>query len=80
MAHLGGLPLHDALGALPYLKAAPGRMQTIHGHPQGRVSLLIMPIRPMRLPQRLALCAPRPAASLLFFLAVAATVIRANAQ
>ena len=35
MAHLGGLPLHDALGALPYLKAAPGRMQTIHGHPAG---------------------------------------------
>ena len=35
MAHLGGLPLHDALGALPYLRAAPGRMQTIHGHPAG---------------------------------------------
>jgi UDP-N-acetylmuramyl tripeptide synthase len=29
----------------------------------------------MPLPQRLALCAPRPAASLLCFLAVAATVI-----
>ena len=35
MAHLGGLPLHDSLGALPYLKAAPGRMQTVHGHPSG---------------------------------------------
>ena len=35
MGHLGGLPLHDALGALPYLKAAPGRMQTINGHPAG---------------------------------------------
>ncbi len=35
MAYLGGLPLHDSLGALPYLKAAPGRMQTVHGHPRG---------------------------------------------
>lgn len=35
MGHLGGLPLHDSLGALPYLKSAPGRMQTIHGHPKG---------------------------------------------
>ena len=35
MGYLGGLPLHDSLGALPYLKAAPGRMQTIHGHPKG---------------------------------------------
>jgi len=35
MAHLGGLPLHDSLGALPYLKAAPGRMQNVHGHPFG---------------------------------------------
>ena len=35
MGHLGGLPLHDSLGALPYLKAAPGRMQTVHGHPKG---------------------------------------------
>ena len=35
MGYLGGLPLHDSLGALPYLKAAPGRMQTIHGHPRG---------------------------------------------
>ena len=35
MAHLGGLPLHDSLGALPYLKSAPGRMQTIPGHPSG---------------------------------------------
>ena len=35
MGYLGGLPLHDSLGALPYLKAAPGRMQTVHGHPEG---------------------------------------------
>ena len=35
MGYLGGLPLHDSLGALPYLKAAPGRMQTVHGHPKG---------------------------------------------
>jgi UDP-N-acetylmuramoyl-L-alanyl-D-glutamate--2,6-diaminopimelate ligase len=35
VSYLGGLPLHDSLGALPYLKAAPGRMQTVHGHPSG---------------------------------------------
>jgi len=35
MGYLGGLPLHDSLGALPYLKAAPGRMQNVHGHPKG---------------------------------------------
>ena len=35
MAHVSGLPLHDSLGALPYLHAAPGRMQTVHGHPSG---------------------------------------------
>ena len=35
MAYLGGLPLHDSLGALPFLKAAPGRMQTVYGHPKG---------------------------------------------
>ena len=35
MGYLGGLPLHDSLGALPYLKAAPGRMQTVYGHPKG---------------------------------------------
>ena len=35
IGYLGGLPLHDSLGALPYLKPAPGRMQTVHGHPKG---------------------------------------------
>ncbi|MEL0043076.1 MAG: Mur ligase family protein, partial [Candidatus Puniceispirillum sp.] len=33
MAHASGLPLHDSLGGLPYLSAAPGRMQTVYGHP-----------------------------------------------
>ena len=35
MAHASGLPLHDSLGGLPYLSAAPGRMQTVYGHPTG---------------------------------------------
>lgn len=35
MAHASGVPLHDSLGGLPYLSAAPGRMQTIYGHPKG---------------------------------------------
>jgi UDP-N-acetylmuramoyl-L-alanyl-D-glutamate--2,6-diaminopimelate ligase len=35
MAHASGLALHDSLGGLPYLKAAPGRMQTVRGHPHG---------------------------------------------
>ena len=34
MAHLSGLSLHDALGALPSLKPIAGRMQPVHGHPQ----------------------------------------------
>jgi len=33
MCHLSGLPLHDSLGALSYLKPVAGRMQIIHGHP-----------------------------------------------
>ena len=35
MAHMSGLPLQDSLGGLAYLKPAPGRMQTVTGHPQG---------------------------------------------
>ncbi len=35
MAHASGLALHDSLGGLPYLTAAPGRMQTVYGHPKG---------------------------------------------
>lgn len=35
MAHHSGLALHDSLGAMPYLKPAPGRMQTVTGHPDG---------------------------------------------
>lgn len=35
MAYHSGLALHDSLGAMPYLTPAPGRMQTITGHPSG---------------------------------------------
>jgi UDP-N-acetylmuramoyl-L-alanyl-D-glutamate--2,6-diaminopimelate ligase len=34
MCHLSGLPLHDSLGPLAYLKSVPGRMQIVHGHPE----------------------------------------------
>ena len=34
MCHLSGLPLHDSLGPLAYLKPVPGRMQIVHGHPE----------------------------------------------
>ena len=33
MAHASGVPIHDSLGGLPHLSAAPGRMQTVYGHP-----------------------------------------------
>lgn len=33
-AHVSGLPLHDAFGALPNLLPTPGRMQPVHGHPE----------------------------------------------
>ncbi|MGC6518360.1 MAG: UDP-N-acetylmuramoyl-L-alanyl-D-glutamate--2,6-diaminopimelate ligase [Candidatus Puniceispirillaceae bacterium] len=33
LAHLSGLSLHDALGALPHLQPIAGRMQPVHGHP-----------------------------------------------
>ena len=33
-AHMGGVPLHDAFGALPNLLPTPGRMQPVHGHSQ----------------------------------------------
>ncbi len=33
MCHMSGLPLHDSLGALSYLKPVPGRMQSVYGHP-----------------------------------------------
>jgi len=35
MAHMSGLTLQDSLGGLAYLKPAPGRMQTVTGHPKG---------------------------------------------
>ena len=34
MCYLSGLPLHDSLGPLSYLKSVPGRMQIVHGHPE----------------------------------------------
>ena len=33
-AHVAGVPLHDAFGALPNLLPTPGRMQPVHGHPE----------------------------------------------
>ena len=35
LAHATGLSMDHALLSLPYLKPAPGRMQHIHGHPDG---------------------------------------------
>lgn len=35
MAHVGGLPIHDSLFALPYVTGAEGRMQLVSGHPGG---------------------------------------------
>jgi len=35
LAYASGLSMTHALMALPYLKPAPGRMQTVHGHPKG---------------------------------------------
>ena len=35
MAHASGVAMEHALMSLPYLRPAPGRMQTIHGHPGG---------------------------------------------
>lgn len=35
MAYHSGLALHDSLGAMAYLTPAPGRMQTVTGHPTG---------------------------------------------
>ena len=32
-AHMSGLPIHDAFGALPQLLPTAGRMQPVHGHP-----------------------------------------------
>ena len=34
-AHASGMPLQDSFGALPYLLPVRGRMQPIHGHPDG---------------------------------------------
>ncbi len=40
LAHVAGLSITHALLTLPYLKAAPGRMQTVHGHPKGGTVLV----------------------------------------
>ncbi len=40
LAHVSGLSITHALLTLPYLKAAPGRMQTVHGHPKGATVLV----------------------------------------
>ena len=40
MAHASGMALDHALLSLPYLKAAPGRMHAIHGHPRGGIAVI----------------------------------------
>ena len=40
LAHVSGLSMTHALLSLPYLKPAPGRMQNIHGHPDGAAVLV----------------------------------------
>jgi len=40
LAYASGLSMTHALMALPYIKPAPGRMQTVHGHPKGAVVIV----------------------------------------
>ena len=40
MAHASGVRADHALMSLGYIRAAPGRMQTIHGHPAGGVVII----------------------------------------
>ena len=37
IAHASGLAMEHALMQLAYIRSVPGRMQTIHGHPQGAI-------------------------------------------
>jgi UDP-N-acetylmuramoyl-L-alanyl-D-glutamate--2,6-diaminopimelate ligase len=40
MVHAGGVGMDHAMRALPYLKSAPGRMDAIHGHPDGGIAVI----------------------------------------
>ena len=61
MCHLSGLPLHDSLGSLAYLKSVPGRMQIVHGHPDNAQIIIDYAHTPDALAA--ALAALRPAAT-----------------
>ena len=61
MCHLSGLPLHDSLGSLAYLKSVPGRMQVVHGHPENAQIIVDYAHTPDALAA--ALAALRPAAT-----------------
>ena len=61
MCHLSGLPLHDSLGSLAYLKSVPGRMQVVHGHPESAQIIVDYAHTPDALAA--ALAALRPAAT-----------------
>ena len=61
MCHLSGLPLHDSLGSLAYLKSVPGRMQIVHGHPENAQIIVDYAHTPDALAA--ALAALRPAAT-----------------
>ena len=61
MCHLSGLPLHDSLGSLAYLKSVPGRMQIVHGHPDNAQIIVDYAHTPDALAA--ALTALRPAAT-----------------
>ena len=61
MCHLSGLPLHDSLGSLAYLKSVPGRMQIVHGHPDNAQIIVDYAHTPEALAA--ALAALRPAAT-----------------
>ena len=61
MCHLSGLPLHDSLGSLAYLKSVPGRMQIVHGHPDNAQIIVDYAHTPDALAA--ALAALRPAAT-----------------
>ena len=78
MGYLGGLPLHDSLGALPYLKAAPGRMQTVHGHPKGARVVVDYAHTPDALAAALGHFARRPLASFACYSGAVVSVIRVN--
>lgn len=61
MCHMSGLPLHDSLGSLAYLRSVTGRMQMVHGHPEKAQIIVDYAHTPDALAA--ALAALRPAAT-----------------